>query len=666
MSTTTAEALTERLDRRGLLWVLACSCGALLLHIDRLPPWISLVTLAFVLWRYALQMQELSRPASWLRAILAITLVLAVIMQFRSFSGLAAGSALLTCMGAVKLLETQSRRDAMIIVATSLFLMLAACLDRQALLRAPLYIAETWLACATLAALSAPRAALQATRAFGIAGRALLFGLPITLVLFLFFPRLQGQVWALNSGSSAVTGLSDEMSPGAISELSESDEPAFRVRFLGQTPPPQSLYWRGPVLHSFDGYTWRRDRLVNYRQARLEYRGQPYAYRVTLEPHQRNWLFALDTPTTAPNSSVFFTFDYQLIAIQPVTQAITYELTSHIETRSADAISQLGRRYDTQLPKDRNPKSLEMARKLRANARDDRAYIDAVLQRFRTGGYEYSLTPPKLDLDSIDDFLFNTRRGFCGHFASAFVTLMRAAGLPSRVVTGYQGGEWNPIGGYYIVRQSDAHAWAEVWIDGSGWMRVDPTAVVAPERLLRAAMSESALGGENSSRLLANLGWIGRMRLGWDAMNTWWQDRVLDFDLRSQLSLLERLGVERPSLRHLGWVLATGMTLWLAWLGLQFGRNFRPARGDAIGRGYLRLCRRLATAASPRAAHEGPIAYANRLEMESTDATAALVPLLHQYATLRYGRPGDLQTRQDFLRDTGWWRLRSRASSRLA
>lgn len=645
-----------RLPRGTLHWVLACSLGALLLHVDRLPIWISLVAFGCMLWRYALESTRISLPGPWLRAVFALTLLFAVVAQFRAFSGLAAGSALLTCMAAVKLLETRTRRDALFIVATSLFLMLAACLDRQSLLRAPLYIAETWLACATLGVLSAPRAALGVRRALALAGRSLLLGVPVSLVLFLFFPRIQGQVWALPSGNAARTGLADEMSPGAIGQLSESEEPAFRVHFSGDIPPPQALYWRGPVLHTFDGYTWRRDRMVNYHSARVEYLGEPYTYRINLEPHQRNWLFALDLPTGAPNSGAFFTFDYQVVAMQPVTQPLSYELTSHLRTATLESISGLARRYDTQLPPDRNPRSRALALELRRQAPTDAALIELVLERFRNGGFEYTLTPPLLNLDSIDDFLFNTHRGFCGHYASAFVTLMRAAGVPARVVTGYQGGEWNPIGGYFLVRQSDAHAWAEVWLDGRGWTRVDPTAVVAPDRLLRGSTGPSG-AGDSATQLLAQLGWIARTRLAWDALNTWWQGSVLDFDLRSQLGLLQKLGFDAPSLRHLGWLLAGGMTLWLVWLALRFGRNFRPARGDAIAAAYRRLCRRLARLATARAPQEGPLAYASRLEREAPAASAALRPLLLDYAELRFGGSATAAARRRFLQQTRWWRL---------
>ena len=649
----------DALPLRALLWVLACLVGAVALHIDRLPAWISLTALAFVVSRYALQLREVSFPGSWVRAILALGLLLAVVAQFHTFGGLAAGSALLICMSAVKLLETHTRRDALVIVASSLFLMLSACLDRQSLLRTPLYVAETWLTCAALGVLSAPHAHLSARTAFLIAGRGFLFGAPVSVALFLFFPRIQGQIWALPAGQTAVTGLSDEMSPGAISQLSEVDDPAFRVRFLGHTPAPQDLYWRGPVLHSFDGYTWRRDQLVNYRQEHLDFLGLPIVYRITLEPHQRNWLFSLDTAIGAPNSSVLLTFDSQLIAIQPVTQVISYELTSHVATRSLDPLSINARRYDTQLPGNRNPRSIALGQRLITQAGSTEALIKLVLDYFRRDGFEYTLTPPKLDLDSIDDFLFNTKRGFCGHFASAFVTLMRAAGVPARVVTGYQGGEWNPIGGYYIVRQSDAHAWAEVWIDGRGWQRVDPTAVVAPERLLRAASELAANDEQAGFRMFANLGFLSRLRLGWDAANTWWHDKVLDFNMRAQLSLLEKMGFRSPSPRHLGWLLAAGLTLWLGWLAWQLGRNFRPKRGDALAQAYRRLCKELSRYAPPRAAHEGPTDYARRLSLEATQGAERFLPLLMRYAALRFGSHSTGAARRRLVQQTRWWRLRA-------
>ncbi len=638
------EAWPER--ERALRWVIAAFSAAVALHADRLPPWCLAAIAAIVLWRLFAAVASLALPRRLIRLGLGGSLLLAVVVQFSSLSGLAAGSALLAAMGAVKLLETRGRRDHYIVLGVSLFLMIAATLDRQGLARIGLYAAHLWLCCAALAIVGTPDARLPARTAFGLAGRTLAYALPLTVLLFLFFPRVQGQIWSLPAGNAAVTGLGDEMSPGSISQLSESEEPAFRVTFEGAPPPSTSLYWRGPVLHQFDGYTWRRELGRVYRSARLEYEGPEYRYRITLEPHRQRWWFALDLPVPPQQPGVFFTFDYQLVSAEPVSQAVSYELVSHIRYRSGDEASLLARRIDLQLPTGRNRRTLEWAQRERAAAGSDAAFVRRVLEFFRDGGFVYSLTPPLLDLDSVDDFLFRTRSGFCGHYASALATLMRAAGIPARVVTGYHGGEWNPIGQYLIVRQSEAHAWVEIWIDGRGWSRVDPTAVVAPDRLQRAALDRIAGAEGAADPLIAELDTLARIALTWDAINTWWKIRVLDFDLGSQLKLLRGLGFERPALRQLGWLVAGGLAAWLLVIALRFGRAPRAARGDALARGYRSLCARLAAAGIARAPQEGPLAYAARLARERPDLAARVLPVLERYALVRFGpRASDAQTR---------------------
>ena len=633
---------------RALFWTTGVFIGAVLLHIDRLPPWCSVAVLALAAWRSSTALRGRPLPGRLPRFVIAAVLLLAVALQFSTISGLAAGTSLLAGMGALKLLETRARRDYYVVLGVSLFLVVAACLDRQSLLRVPLYVGAVWLVCSALAVVGTPHVQLGTRAAAAIAGRALGFALPIALALFLFFPRLPGQVWALPGAGAGVTGLSNEMSPGAISELSSSYEPAFRVRFFGRIPSPRDMYWRGPVLQNFDGYTWRREPRSFYRQSPLSYLGDAYRYRVTLEPHQRNWWFALDTPTASPDRSVVFTYDYQLVSLRPVTQPVSYELNSHTGTRASEPLSPLQRRLALQLPAGRNTRSVALARELRAAAPDDAGFVRAVLDRFRDGGYTYTLTPPRLDLDSVDDFLFNTRAGFCGHYASAFATLARAAGLPARVVTGYQGGEWNPIGAYYIVRQSDAHAWAEVWLEGRGWTRVDPTAVVAPDRLNRGFFESMPGGVSQTDRMLREIGWLADARLAWDTVNTWWKDQVLEFDLRSQLGLLSRLGFHSPRIAQLGWLMGGALVVWLAWIALRFGRMERRRDSDVLARDYRRLCERLAAQGLPREASEGPLAYAQRIATLRPPLAAELSPVLESYARLRYGPDPDPAEMRDF------------------
>ncbi|MBK7249517.1 MAG: DUF3488 domain-containing transglutaminase family protein [Gammaproteobacteria bacterium] len=633
----------------ALAWVTAAFGGGVLLHADRLPFWCVLVVLTLIAWRLAGELQWLPTPARSLRALLTVTLVFGVVGSFRTLNGLAAGTALLAVMGAAKLLEARTRRDYLIVIGTALFLLLAACLDRQALLRVPLYGAQVWLSCTALAlAANADAPAFGARRALSLAGRTLLLALPLAVALFLFFPRIAGGFWALPPGGAALTGLSDEMSPGSIAELTENDAPAFRTWFLGATPPPEERYWRGPVLNDFDGYTWRQSRASFTLQTPLEYLGPGYRYRIALEPHSHPWWFALEMVRGAPDARAQFQFDYQLSSA-PVAETVTYEAVSYPRTRAAGTLSVLGRRVATRLPPGRNPRARAFAERLRASSISDAVFVQAVLGHFRTGGFEYTLTPPRTDFDFVDDFLFTTRRGFCGHYASAFVALMRAGGVPARVVTGYLGAEWNPVGRYFIVRQSDAHAWAEVWLEGRGWTRIDPTAVVSPERLSRGILDLLPDAVSAPARLVHALPWLATLRFRWDAANTWWQQHVVGFDLRSQLALLGVLGFARADLQQLVAVLAAVTLGWLAWILWETRRTARVPRRDALARAWLGCCAALAPIAARRA-HEGPLAYAGRIARARPGLGAELHDLAAAYARLRFGRDADEAAIRDFVR----------------
>lgn len=636
---------------RPLFWSIAVFLGGVALHADRIPAWIAIVALATAAWRVALALRGAQLPSIWARGVLAILLVLAVLASYRTLNGLAAGTALLVAMGAMKLLETRGPRDAYIMIGAALFLLLAACLDRQQLLRAPLYLLHAWAACAALLVVGSPANVSGLRLPLRVSARALGYALPLAILLFLFFPRLPGSFWALPNSGSAVTGLSDEMSPGDIDSLTDSDAVAFRVIFDGAVPPPQERYWRGPVLHDFDGATWRRLRGQMYRGSAIAHEGAPYRYRITLEPHGRNWWFALDTIVESPSRSVMLGFDNQLFAIEPVNQTVTYAATSHTSTRNTEPLSLLGRRYETALPGESNPRSRALAADLRRRFPSDRAYVGAVLELFRGGGFEYTLTPPKLDRDSVDDFLFNTRRGFCGHYASAFAMLMRAAGVPARVVTGYLGGEWNPIGRYFAVRQSEAHAWVEVWIDGRGWTRVDPTGVVAPERLTQGLYDLLPGAASFTTRVVRDTAWITQLAQTWDAVNAWWRFQVLDFDLDAQLSLLDDLGFDSPDWQDLALVFACAIVAWLAFLAWQSRRALRFVRRDALARAYEDLSRRLARSGLARADHEPPLAYAARVREAKPELAATACALITEYARLRFGPDAvDVVTLRDYQR----------------
>ena len=636
MTDTGASAPASTLGTRGLSLPLAAYAGAVLLHTDRAPLWCSAVACLALLWRIATAQGRLPLPAATLRIAITLGLTVWTLVRFRTLNGLEAGSALLIVMGAVKLLETRSARDALIMTGTALFLLIAACLDRQTLPRLPLYAAETWLACAALLALGNSAAAASPRVALRGAGRTLLLAAPFAAVAFLFFPRLPGALWTLPGSERGTTGLSDEMSPGSISELTVSEDIAFRVSFDGPPPPHAQRYWRGPVLHDFDGYTWRRLPGQLAVPQTLHFVGTAIRQHITLEPSGQNWWFALDTVAESPSPRVYLSFDRQLLAARPVTQAISYAATSYVETRSDGALSTVARRIDTRLPPRRNPRSIALALALRAQFPDDGQFAAAVLDHFRRGGFQYTLTPPLLDFDSIDDLLFNTRLGFCGHFASAYATLLRAGGVPARVVTGYLGGEWNAIGGYYAIRQSEAHAWTEIWLEGRGWTRVDPTAVVAPDRLERGLREILPDGASAVARFARGNPLLRNLWQAWDAGNQWWQVQVIGFNLRAQLSLLEQLGLPDADYRTLTILLAGGSGIWIAIVLWQLRRPREARPVDPLARAWRELRQVLGHAGVADLATAGPLDLARSAGRRFPDLATSLDAVARDYARLRY------------------------------
>jgi transglutaminase-like putative cysteine protease len=596
------------LPQRGSRLVLLAFGAAVLLHVDRTPLWASAMAVIALGWQWLHQRGRLALPGTLPRAVITFALLMGTVASFRSISGLAAGSTLLLVMSGAKLLETRQPRDARVMALASLGLLLAACLDRQSLQRVPLYLATGWLCLAALAAMGGDAESQSPRRALLTSGRALLMALPFALLCFLFVPRLPGALWSLPSNPNAQTGLGDEMTPGGISELTTSEEVAFRVRFDGAAPAPAQRYWRGPVLHEFDGYTWRRGRTAVAQPA--EPVSEPLRYRVLLEPTGHNYLFGLDTIGTINGPRNILRFDGQSIAARTITSAISYEGVSYLQVRPLKPMSHTGRRLDTQLVEQRNPRARALAQQLRAQSASEREYVQRVLRYFHDAGFRYSHTPPLLDQDSVDDLIFRTRLGFCGHFASAYANLMRAVGIPARVVTGYLGGTWNPVGGYYVIRQSDAHAWTEVWLEDEGWVRVDPTAVVEPERLERS-VNELLGDGALAGRLFVRSPWLRGLRNTWDATAAWWQERVVDYNMAAQLGLMDRLGLGRVDYARLALILLAGALLWGVWVYTRTPRAATP-RTDALGGLWLAFIALLRRRGLTVSQHEGPQAIARR------------------------------------------------------
>src|SRR5882672_9333478 len=423
-----------------------------------------------------------------------------------------------------------------------------------------------------------------------------------------------------------------------------------RFGFASPAPPPSQRYWRGPVLHDFDGYTWTRTRTFSVIQE-PETRAPQYDYSLMLEPTDNYWVYALDMPVLWNDGRINRTYDYLLVVQERIGEPVTYRLSSRPNYRAAlDSLNKTLAAKDTYLEPGRNPQTLALAKQMLAAAPGAEAYVQSILQMFREQNFFYTLTPSRLDYNSVDDFLFNTRQGFCAHYASAFTMLMRAAGIPARVVTGYQGGEYNRLAGYYIVRQSDAHAWSEIWLQGRGWTRVDPTAAVAPERIERGTVGLLGEAAPFAERIIRNNAWLRDIRFAWDAFNTVWRENVVQFSAEKQQDFLKWLGIQEPDWRWLAGLLGGGLMLGLGLLSLLLARELRLRSHDPVQRAYARFCQRLARRGVRRLGHEGPLDLLARITRERPDLAPACEPIALLYTRLRYGAEAPNSAVQEFVR----------------
>ena len=576
-------------------------------------------------------------PPTAIRFIVSAFAIGLLFLQFRTFNGLSAGTALLSLIAGLKLLETRTRRDIYVIAMIIYFLSLAALLQGESFWLLSYLIGVCWLTTSTLLRLTSSAAAGSWRDSVRYAGRLLAQALPLAIAFWLFFPRFGGPLWQLpDDGGGATSGLSDSMSPGDITDLAQSDEVAFRVRFATAAPPPEERYWRGPVLHDFDGHAWRRIDSGPVSAPSLEYRGTAYRYTVSLEPNQHNWIFVLDWPSQWNAARGVLTGDFMLVQPAPITQPMDVVATSYGHVRAMQPLSDGMRRRDTRLPRGRNPRTARLALQLRAAHTADMDYVHAVLDMFRQQPFFYTLTPPRLAQDSVDGFLFDSKRGFCGHYASAFATLMRAAGIPARVVTGYQGGTFNRFANYWILRQSDAHAWDEIWIEGSGWLRIDPTSMIAPERVEHGLNDVVTAGDTVTSRWQQRTPWLTDTRLRLDALRLLWRERILTFDQSSQERLLSLLHIPEPDGQKLAIVLAVCLISGMSWLTWAVRRELDERPRDPVVRAYDKLCGRMAKAGLPRLPFEGPETFAARIATQRPDLAETVTTLCRRYSELRY------------------------------
>ncbi|MBI4193827.1 MAG: DUF3488 domain-containing transglutaminase family protein [Betaproteobacteria bacterium] len=629
--------MAPTISLRNTLWLAAAFTMVAAPHAVRLPWWITLLALMIVLWRVYLGRARLELPRKWLLLIVVMGVTAGVYLNYRTLFGRDAGVALLVVMLALKLLETRSQRDAALVVFLGYFLVITNFLFSQTIPTALYLLACVWVITAAMIDLNYTQPPAGYRNQWRTAGGLLVHSVPLMLALFLFFPRVPGPLWGLpHDAYTGVTGLSDTMSPGSLIDLTLSDAVAFRVEFKSTIPEPGQLYWRGPVMWNFDGYTWTAARRNYYREPQFQARSAPIEYAVTIEPHNQRWLFAIDLPGRVPPRAAASS-DFQLRSFAPVTSRQRYEMSSYLDARYGLDEGEAGLRRALALPPGTNPRTAEFARGLRGRFADDKALIAEVLSMFRNESFFYTLSPPQLGNDPVDDFLFSTRRGFCEHYASAFAVLMRAAGIPARIVTGYLGGEVNPVGNYMIVRQADAHAWTEVWIRGEGWVRVDPTAAVSPQRVQTGIAAAVPRTDPLPFMVRGDYALLRQLRLAWDSVANGWNQRVLGYNQDRQRRLLAQVGIDDATWRTLAIVLAGASGLIVLSLAPFMLRRLRTRIDDPVKRAYLAFCAKLRRKGLPRDPAEGPSDYAMRLARGRPDLVPAVTAITRLYVALRYG-----------------------------
>ncbi len=629
----------------SLPWTLGALTFSVLPHLQFLPIWVTVTFLGCSAWRMQVERKRWRLPPAWLRIILALMCFIGVLASFEAVSGVGPGSALLAVMAALKLLETKQRRDQFVLLFISIFLIMSSLLREQYLWSLPYLLAGVLFTMTAWLRMSDSRP-VSVGQSLRTGTRMIAYSAPLMIAMWIFFPRIATPFWAVPiDTSSATSGLSDRMSPGDISSLSLSDAVAFRVTFDGEAPPPSKRYWRGLVLHRFNGRSWTGNdpSMGSGARREIETDGEPVSYQVTLEPTRQHWIFALDVPYEWNLSRTYMARQQQLARMQPVDQRINYSVVSYPDFRLSNDLSKSTQEYYTRIPPNSNTRTLALARKMRQEAGSSEEFINRVLRKFNAEEYYYTLQPPPLGRNPVDQFLFDSKRGFCEHYASAFAVMMRAAGIPSRIVLGYQGGEMNPMGKYMIVRQADAHAWTEVWLPGRGWYRVDPTAAVAPERIEEGRYGAMLDGIGASWGLEAPSQWLYRVTMTWDAMNAKWNEWILAYGPDNQGRFMEWLGMDEPDWRKMMLTLVTIVVALVGIISVLLMLRYRPPPKDHAARLYQKFTR--AAGIEPEQG-ETPLTYALRLGDEKSEISGFANEITSLYLDARYGPSATLPMQQ--------------------
>lgn len=607
-------AIGEQIPRTSLALLMVAQVAVVVPLAGDISLWVVGVCLFCGYWRTQVHLGKWGYPPAWVKAILVGASIFGLAASgYRTFT-LEAATSLLVLAFALKLIEMRNQRDAYLVIYLCYFLTATAFLFDQSIAMAVYQVVAVIVATAALVGLNQLQSRVRPLASFWTAAGLVAQALPLTLVLFLLFPRI-GPLWSVPMPTAATTGMSDRITPGDIASLSQSDELAFRVSFESEIPPNRELYWRGLVYSYYENGTWSVGPPLPVVAKKASQRADA-EYQVFMEPTQSRWLYALGEPSDF-SSKISMLRDFRLISHEPVRAVLRYRVTSDLKPRMDLELPGLLRRRALTLPDGENPRLLAYAAELADKFEDPHAIVQAMFRELE-GDFVYTLSPPALpDADAIDALWFDTKAGFCSHFAGAMVFALRAAGVPARMVGGYQGGEINPVTGHLVVRQYLAHAWVEYWVDGEGWRRVDPTSAVAPERI------ESGLSAALSGEELSALSFLtaARMRDGavltdllqWaDSLEHQWNLWVVGYDADTQSSVLQDLlGTITPAKIGVAITLGGGVSLLLVSLALVWRRG--PIGRHPAARAYSNFCARMERLGYARQPAETPAHYVERL-----------------------------------------------------
>ena len=631
-------------------------------HFSHLPLWLSFVMFGLLIWRGAFELQLCAIPKKFVLFLLTIMLLTGIFYSYHTLIGRDAGSAMLLGLLCLKLFEIKSFRDVVLIINLALFSIVINFLFDQTIPIAFIMLFALLFLFSALISFQHDYKKLSSIQHiplnlirknekqhFKLAFKMLAQALPFAIVLFILFPRVDGPLWGLPEDAfSGTTGLSDKMSPGKISHLSNDSSVAFRVKFDSEIPPANELYWRGPVMWHFNGYDWTApaEQRVAINEFKFTGLNKVTNYSITLQPHNNYWMLALDIPSILPAKSILTT-DMQVLSVKPVQKLKRYKLSSYTKYILPQKSNVTMQRY-LKLPKSFGT-NLSRSKKLIETLKDSQQpenTIKNVLNYFSTQNFYYSRKPPLLYNNPIDEFLFDTKRGYCEHYASSFTVLMRLAGIPSRVVTGYQGGVINPIDNFMTVRQSDAHAWSEVFINNKGWIRVDPTAVIPPGNIENSDDAARLNSTFKKPSGLFKINWLTtqarQMRFAWDAVNNSWNQWVIGYNNKKQKAFFEAIGIPEITWQGLSQLLFSILGVLTALLAfIVFSKQSKSI--DKTQKAYFKFLKKMKKQGLIKEVYEGADDFSNRAIIKLPKNKTEIQIISNLYQRLRYGHHSDIK-----------------------